>query len=71
MCPVVRVSGPDRGEIVRALYNGAESVMVPMCQNLDDVYRAVELSKYPPIGQRGAHFARPHTAFAPPEGFCI
>ncbi len=67
VCPLVRVSGPDRGEIMRALDAGAEGVMVPMAKTLADVEKAVEYSKYPPLGQRGAHFARPHTHFAPPS----
>ena len=66
VCPLVRVSAPDRGEIMRALDGGAEGIMVPMCQSLEDAHRAVEFSKYPPVGQRGAHFVRPHTEFAPP-----
>ena len=36
VCPLVRVSAPDRGEIMRALDGGAEGVMVPMCQSLED-----------------------------------
>ncbi len=67
VCPLVRVSGPDRGEIMRALDAGAEGVMVPMANTVADVERAVEYSKYPPLGQRGAHFARPHNEFAAPE----
>ena len=67
VCPLVRVSGPERGEIMRALDDGAEGIMVPMCDSADDAERAVEFSKYPPLGQRGAHFARPHTEFAPPD----
>ena len=66
VCPLVRVSGPERGEVMRALDGGAEGIMVPMCQSVEDAERAVEYSKYPPVGQRGAHFVRPHTEFAPP-----
>ncbi|MFT5375309.1 MAG: 2-keto-3-deoxy-L-rhamnonate aldolase RhmA [Candidatus Latescibacterota bacterium] len=67
ICPLVRVSGPERGEIMRALDAGAEGIMVPMAKTLADVERAVEFSKYPPLGQRGAHFARPHNEFTPPK----
>jgi 2-dehydro-3-deoxyglucarate aldolase/4-hydroxy-2-oxoheptanedioate aldolase len=67
VCPLVRVSGPERGEIMRALDDGADGIMVPMCDSADDAERVVEFSKYPPIGQRGAHFARPHTEFSPPD----
>lgn len=67
ICPFVRVSGTDRGEIMRALDAGAEGVMVPMVRTIADVERIVEFSKYPPLGQRGAHFARPHNGFTPPK----
>ena len=67
ICSLVRVSSADRGEIMRALDAGAEGVMVPMVRTVEDVERIVEYSKYPPLGQRGAHFARPHSAFTPPE----
>ncbi len=66
VCPLVRVPGPDRTEIKRVLDAGAEGVMVPMCQTLEEVGQAVESSKYPPLGLRGAHFTRPHTEFANP-----
>ena len=67
ICSLVRVSSADRGEIMRALDAGAEGVMVPMVRTMEDVERIVEYSKYPPLGQRGAHFARPHSGFTPPE----
>ncbi len=67
LCPLVRVPGPDQAEIKRVLDAGAEGIMVPMSQSLEDVQRAVSSSKYPPLGQRGAHFARPHTRFTGPD----
>ena len=63
VCPLVRVSGPDRGEIMRALDAGAEGVMVPMANTVADVERAVEYSKYPPLGQRGAAFHMAHDGY--------
>ena len=66
LCPLVRVSTADRAEVMRALDAGAEGIMVPMVRSLDDAREAVAHSKYPPLGQRGAHFARPHVDFSPP-----
>jgi 2-keto-3-deoxy-L-rhamnonate aldolase RhmA len=66
ICPLVRVPGPEQAEIKRALDAGAEGVMVPMCRTLAEVRQAVASSKYPPLGGRGAHFARPHTDFVAP-----
>lgn len=66
LCSLVRVSTTDRAEIMRVLDAGAEGIMVPMVRSLDDARRAVAHSKYPPLGQRGAHFARPHNDFSPP-----
>lgn len=66
VCPLVRVPGPERAEIKRVLDAGAEGVMVPMCETTEEVAAAVQSSKYPPLGRRGAHFARPHTEFCAP-----
>ncbi len=67
VCPLVRVPGPERAEIKRVLDAGAAGVMVPMCENLEQVADAVASSKYPPLGKRGAHFTRPHTDFETPK----
>jgi 2-keto-3-deoxy-L-rhamnonate aldolase RhmA len=66
LCPLVRVPGPEPAEIKRVLDAGAQGVMVPMCQTLDEVRRVVASSKYPPLGQRGGHFTRPHTDHVTP-----
>ena len=67
ICPMVRVSGPERGEIMRALDAGAEAVMIPMVSSIKDLELCVEYSKYPPLGQRGVHFALPHSNFLSPS----
>lgn len=66
VCPLVRVPGPEPAEIKRVLDAGAEGIMVPMCQSLEEVQLAVQSSKYPPVGRRGAHFTRPHTEYSNP-----
>ena len=66
LTPWVRVSTVDRTEITRVLDAGAEGIMVPMVRSVEDARKAVAVSKYPPRGQRGAHFLRPHNNYQPP-----
>ena len=51
--PVVRVSLNSREYIQSALDLGAQGVMVPMVNSRADAERAVEYTRYPPIGKRG------------------
>ena len=51
--PVVRVSSNSRDSIQAALDLGAQGVMVPMVNTSADAERAVEFSRYPPLGRRG------------------
>lgn len=66
VCPIVRVSTPDRTEVQRVLDAGAEGIIFPMFRTIEQVRRAVAVSKYPPLGERGCHMLRPHTHFEPP-----
>lgn len=50
---VVRVSLNSRNYIQAALDLGAHGVMVPMVNSRADAERAVEFSRYPPLGRRG------------------
>jgi len=50
---VVRVSSNSRDSIQAALDLGAQGVMVPMVNCRADAERAVEFSRYPPMGRRG------------------
>jgi 2-keto-3-deoxy-L-rhamnonate aldolase RhmA len=50
---VVRVSLNSRNHIQAALDLGAQGVMVPMVNTRADAERAVEFSRYPPLGRRG------------------
>jgi 2-keto-3-deoxy-L-rhamnonate aldolase RhmA len=50
---VVRVSINSRNHIQAALDLGAQGVMVPMVNSRADAERAVEFSRYPPLGRRG------------------
>jgi 2-keto-3-deoxy-L-rhamnonate aldolase RhmA len=49
----VRVSLNARNHIQAALDLGAEGVMVPMVNSRADAERAVEFTRYPPLGRRG------------------
>lgn len=51
--PVVRVSLNSREYIQAALDLGAQGVMVPMVNSRADAERAVEYTRYPPMGRRG------------------
>lgn len=50
---VVRVANNSREYIQAALDLGAQGVMVPMVNSRADAERAVEFSRYPPLGRRG------------------
>lgn len=50
---IVRVSLNSRDYIQAALDLGAQGVMVPMVNSGDDAERAVQFSRYPPLGRRG------------------
>jgi 2-keto-3-deoxy-L-rhamnonate aldolase RhmA len=50
---IVRVSLNSRDCIQSALDLGAQGVMVPMVNSTEDAERAVQFSRYPPLGRRG------------------
>lgn len=51
--PVVRIAANDAVLIKRALDLGAQSLMVPYVQTVEEAQRAVEAMRYPPRGIRG------------------
>jgi 4-hydroxy-2-oxoheptanedioate aldolase len=51
--PLVRVAANDAVLIKRVLDLGAQTLMVPYVQTVDDARRAVEAMRYPPRGIRG------------------
>jgi 2-keto-3-deoxy-L-rhamnonate aldolase RhmA len=53
MAPLVRVPASERIRIGRALDLGAEGIMLPQLQSVDDVRAAVRSLRYPPSGVRG------------------
>lgn len=51
--PVVRVADLTHKEIQRALDNGAEGIIIPCLRDVEDFRKAVDLTKFAPIGNRG------------------
>lgn len=51
--PVVRVPAVDRVLIKQYLDLGAQNLLVPMVNNVEDAQEAVRAAKYPPVGVRG------------------
>jgi 4-hydroxy-2-oxoheptanedioate aldolase len=50
--PIVRVSGNDPKEIMKALDTGAQGVIVPLVNNRAEAEAAVAACLYPPLGSR-------------------
>jgi 4-hydroxy-2-oxoheptanedioate aldolase len=51
--PVVRLPWNDQVLVKRVLDAGAQTLMFPFIQNLDEARRAVSFTRYPPAGVRG------------------
>ena len=58
MQALVRVSENNETIIKRVLDAGADGVIIPMVNSLDDAKKAVNSIKYPPIGSRGVGLNR-------------
>ncbi len=51
--PVVRLRDDDPARIKQALDVGAQSLLIPMIETVDQAQRAVAATRYPPEGTRG------------------
>lgn len=51
--PVVRVSGVNEGEILKALDIGAHCVQIPNVTSRAEIDAVIRMAKYPPVGNRG------------------
>ena len=60
IAPMVRVPRGEYQFIARALDVGAQGIMVPMVESLDEARHLVEAIRYPPVGRRGAAFGFAH-----------
>jgi 2-dehydro-3-deoxyglucarate aldolase len=55
---LVRVSKNEEVIIKKVLDMGADGIIVPMIKSKDDVKKAINFAKYPPIGKRGVGLYR-------------
>jgi len=60
MLPLVRVPATEYHFIARALDMGAQGVMVPMVESVEQAEKIVKSAKYPPVGRRGSAFGIGH-----------
>tara|TARA_B100001093_G_C26809693_1_gene1007044 strand:- start:524 stop:1300 length:777 start_codon:yes stop_codon:yes gene_type:complete len=57
--PIIRVSGVNESEILKALDLGAHAIQVPNIRDISQVKELIHYAKYPPIGNRGiSNFTR-------------
>src|SRR5436190_7378173 len=61
--PIVRVPGKEHHHASRLLDAGAQGVVVPHVDTVEEAQRAVSYCKYPPIGHRSMAGAQPQFAF--------
>jgi 2-keto-3-deoxy-L-rhamnonate aldolase RhmA len=61
--PIVRVPGKEHYHATRLLDAGAQGVVVPHVDTVEEAQRAVANCKYPPIGHRSMAGAQPQFAF--------
>ena len=62
---IVRVPGLSREFPQKALDAGADGIIFPMVADGEQARLAVSLTKYPPLGARGASAMRPHSEYEP------
>ena len=48
--PLVRIADLTHGEMQHALDNGADGVIIPCLREVDEFRKAVDLGKFPPLG---------------------
>jgi 2-keto-3-deoxy-L-rhamnonate aldolase RhmA len=63
IAPMVRVPRSDYHFLARALDVGAEGVMIPMVESVEQARAIVEATHYPPKGRRGAAFGFAHDGY--------
>ena len=64
IAPMVRVPRGEYHFLARAQDLGAQGVMVPMVESVDQARAVVEATRYPPMGRRGAAFGFAHDDYA-------
>jgi 2-dehydro-3-deoxyglucarate aldolase/4-hydroxy-2-oxoheptanedioate aldolase len=64
LAPMVRVPRGEYHFLARALDVGAEGVMVPMVESVEQARAIAEATHYPPKGRRGAAFGFAHDHYS-------
>jgi 2-keto-3-deoxy-L-rhamnonate aldolase RhmA len=65
VAPMVRVPRGEYHFLARALDVGAQGVMVPMVESVEQARAVAEATHYPPRGRRGAAFGFAHDDYEP------
>lgn len=60
---IVRVPGIERGYITKIMDMGADGLLVPMVNTVQDAEKIVEYAKYSPVGKRGISTTRAHNDY--------
>jgi 2-keto-3-deoxy-L-rhamnonate aldolase RhmA len=66
---LVRLADHDTHSFMRALDGGADGILLPRVETVDEVRRAVEICKYPPVGKRGFGPLRAASYYRNIEGY--
>src|SRR5712671_633918 len=61
--PIVRVPGKEHHHASRLLDNGAQGIVVPHVDTVEEAQRAVAYCKYPPVGHRSVMGILPQFAY--------
>jgi 2-keto-3-deoxy-L-rhamnonate aldolase RhmA len=61
--PIVRVPGKEHHHASRLLDSGAQGIVVPHVDTVEEARRVVSYCKYPPVGHRSVAGAQPQFAF--------
>lgn len=62
---IVRLPNNERKDIIKILDMGADGLLLPMTNNVEDAKKLVNYAKYPPMGKRGISTMRAHTLYNP------
>ncbi len=63
LCTIVRVPEIQKSWISRILDAGADGVMIPYVETVEEARRIIEWAKYPPMGRRGLGTQIGHTDY--------
>lgn len=53
LVPLVRINDISRSKVLQPLDYGAQGLIIPAVETVDEVRRLVEYAKFPPLGNRG------------------